>query len=85
MSSLIAPHWQRSVSPPTRRNRPASSVREVCLIGSTRQDQATELTSGKSIRHSGRPYLVAEAQRSGDHDPRRYVHLVADSTALART
>lgn len=85
MSSLIAPRWQRSVAAPTRRNRPTASLREVCLIGSTRQDQATELTSGETIRHSGRPYVVAEAQHSGDHDPRRYVHLVTASTTPART
>jgi hypothetical protein len=55
-----------------------SSVREVCLLGTTLPRQAWACGSAGRVRWSGRVYR-ATAALAADGDARRYVHLATDS------
>ncbi|MEW4567852.1 hypothetical protein AB1L88_08290 [Tautonia sp. JC769] len=89
MSSLLAPRWPRTTAPhPARSARP--SLREVCLLGSSRP--AGPAPSGlpcpsaeATVPHLGRFYRVTEAQDARPRDARQYLHLAAIAPEPPRT
>ena len=76
MSSLVASHWTPSTRRPARRAE-HPSLREVCLVGESRQSEDRDEAIGPTVHRDGRAYRVAASDGPGGPDPRRYVHLVA--------
>lgn len=58
---------------------PGPSVREVCLLGTARED--APWSEGARVEWGGRTYRVEATQPLSDDPPARYVHLTAEARA----